>query len=193
MEKKIFTLINNYVSKIFKVDRDNKTLDEKLISIDKLTDDLIDFCIKNNIVYIIEHKISYSSIIYNFKLHLVKFLKNLIDPTGKILNKYIVNDEVDKNWDNISDVNTLLFKNFKNLNETFEKNVTFTDNNCSTIHYSTQINESTKLDALNNLSLYIKLLFNQQKFIVEFIDKITVMCTILTNNDGKYKKINPYD
>ncbi len=195
MDKKIHTVINNYVSNILKVDNENKTLDDKLNSINELTDSLIDYCIKNKIMYFIENKIGYSAIVYNFKSHLAKFLKNLIDPTDKILKKYIGNNSIEQNWDNVSDINTLMFKNFKNLNETFEKNVSFVDNFEQS---NIQLTQSNLIDSgnsidLNNLSLYIKLLFNQKKYVVEFIDKITAMCNILANNDIKYKKNNPYD
>lgn len=210
MDKKLGILINNYISKILKVDKENKTLDEKLNSITQLTDSLIDYCIKNKIIFFIENKIGYSNIVFNFKYHLATFIKNLIDPSGNIINKYIKNDSMDKDWDNVSDINSLLFKNFKNMNETFQKNVTFNDiNNVNNVNNYDDLNNpnepnnlnenfnlitnSEKISNINNLSLYIKLLFNQQKYVIEFTDKITTMCNILANSDIKYKKINPYN
>jgi hypothetical protein len=210
--KTINKIINEYVKKICEFDNLNKTFDEKLKNIIILTDNLIDYCIKKKILYFIENKISYSSIVQNFKSYLTKFIKELVDPNDTILNKYVINTQDDNmsmgkmGWDNVSDINSIMFKNFKNLNETFEKNVSFD----STIQI-TNYDEGYSGFELNNdiyklneiiiddknidnkiLPIYIKLLINQNKYLIEFTDKLISMCDILAENDIKYKKINPY-
>ena len=131
LNKTIEKIINEYIKKICDYDNLNKTFDEKLKNIDELTNNLIDYCIKKKIFYFIENKISYTSIISNFKSHLVKFIKDLVDPNDDIVNRYIINIQDDNvstskmGWDNVSDLNSVMFKNYKNLNETFEKNVSF--------------------------------------------------------------------
>ena len=221
-------IVNEFIKKIYDLDKSKNTLEEKITSIDKLLNNLIDYCIKKKIFYFVENKISYSNITINFKLHLIKFIKNLIDPTDNIIKKYIgsntVNDDNSNNtkkynnpnWDNISDINSLMFKNFKQLNESFEKNVSFQDNLQITNYddggdgfecniKSSNIN-SNLLNIVNNpdedidneldvknLSLYIKILVNQNKYLVEFIDKLTQMSKILSDPEIKYKKSNPFD
>jgi hypothetical protein len=136
-----------------------------------------------------------------------------------------------------------MFKNFKKLNESFEKNVSFgnsiqitnydegfdgfelnykskdfaeknknnygeddkpinynlmnfgtTNTNTNTnTNNNNNNNDDNDDDDIDNLPLYIKILINQNKFLVEFIEKIILMCKILSDNDIKYKKINPYD
>lgn len=235
-------IINEYIIKICKFDGMNKTFDEKLKNIIVLTDNLIDYCIKKKILYYIENKISYTCIVQNFKTHLTKFIKNLVDPNDDIINKYVINTQDDNmsmgkmGWDNVSDINSIMFKNFKNLNETFEKNVSFGSEinitnydegyegfqlntlqnickissgsasglasglasgfaDCGKEINGTNISDDIDDIDLNNkiLPIYIKLLINQNKFIVEFTDKLISMCNILSEYDVKYKKSNPYN
>lgn len=213
INKTMNKIINEYVKKICEFDNLNKTFDEKLINITTLTDNLIDYCIKKKILFFIENKISYTSIVKNFKLHLTKFIKELVDPNDVILNKYIMNindDNISMGWDNISDINSIIFKNFKNLNETFEKNVSFGYDTTITNHNETHVefnNDIHKLNELTNdkivmddrdidnkiLPIYIKLLINQNKYLIEFTHKLISMCDILSDNDIKYKKVNPYN
>lgn len=223
--KLVDKVINDYIKKICDNDMLNKTFDDKLKNITILTDNLIDYCIKKKIFYFIENKISYTSIIINFKSHLTNFIRNLVDPNDEIINKYIINVEDDNismgkmGWDNVSDLNSIMFKNFKNLNETFEKNVSFEsqfeitnyddgfdgfklNNNNSNLYND---NSNSYNDNANNLiidnknvnnkilPIYIKLLINQNKYLVEFTDKLISMCNILSEPDIKYKKINPYN
>jgi hypothetical protein len=220
-------VINEYIKKICECDNLNKTFDSKLNNITILTDNLIDYCIKKKIFYFIENKISYTSIIRNFKSHLGKFIKDLVDPNCDIINKYIINTQDDNismsmgsmgkmGWDNVSDLNSIMFKNFKNLNESFEKNVSFgqlditnyddgfdgfTLNN-DTNNANTNTNTNTNDDNLiidnksidrKILPIYIKLLLNQNKYLVEFTDKLITMCKTLSEPDIKYKKVNPYN
>jgi len=227
--KLVEKVINEYIKKICDNDMLNKTFDDKLKNITLLTDNLIDYCIKKKIFYFIENKISYTSIVVNFKSHLTNFIRNLVDPNDEIINKYIINVEDDNismgkmGWDNVSDLNSIMFKNFKNLNETFEKNVSFEsqiesqieitnyddgfdgfklNNNNSNLYNSNLYNDNDNADNLiidnknvNNkiLPVYIKLLINQNKYLVEFTDKLITMCNILSEPDIKYKKINPYN
>jgi len=233
---KIENIVNEYIKKIYEFDSSLKNLDEKIKQIDKLTCNLVDYCIKKKIFYYVENKISYNQIITNFKIHLIKFIKNLVDPTNTIINKYIMNSKnktpntennLNSNWDNISDINSLMFKNFKSLNESFDKNVSFRDNIQITNYdeysegfdFNIQSNNTSKIDTtvnlnliklagshekqneldtqneldIENLSLYIKILINQNKYLVEFIDKLILMCRILSDNEYKYKKSNPYE
>ena len=221
-------MVNEFIKKIYDLDKSKNTLEEKITSIDNLLNNLIDYCIKKKIFYFVENKISYSNITINFKFHLIKFIKNLIDPSDNIIKKYIgsntINDDTSNNtkkynnpnWDNVSDINSLMFKNFKQLNESFEKNVSFQDNfqitnyddgddgfecnikssninsNLLKIANSQDGDINNELD-IKNLSLYIKILVNQNKYLVEFIDKLTQMCKILSDTEIKYKKSNPFD
>ena len=237
--KLVEKVINEYIKKICDNDLLNKTFDDKLKNISILTDNLIDYCIKKKIFYFIENKISYTSIIINFKSHLTNFIRNLVDPNNEIINKYIINVDDDNvsmgkmGWDNVSDLNSIMFKNFKNLNETFEKNVSFethieitnyddgfdgfklnsnhnlntNNNNNNDINnnnnYTDNYDDNNFKDGnliidnknVNNkiLPIYIKLLINQNKYLVEFTDKLISMCEILSEPDVKYKKINPYN
>lgn len=234
-------IINEYVKKICDFDNLNKNFDEKLSNIELLTDNLIDYCIKKKIFYFIENKINYTSIILNFKSHLANFIKNIVDPNDYVINKYVINVDDDNlsinkmGWDNVSDLNSIMFKNFKNLNESFEKNVSFgkeieinnyddgfngfeLNNDANNIYNLNQLNDSNDLNNINNfdgdnislnsnknliinnknvdnkiLPIYIKLLINQNKYVVELIDKLISMCDILSNPDVKYKKNNPYN
>lgn len=226
--KLIEKVINEYIKKICDNDLLSKTFDDKLKNISLLTDNLIDYCIKKKIFYFIENKISYTSIVINFKSHLTNFIKDLVDPNNEIINKYIINIEDDNmsmgkmGWDNVSDLNSIMFKNFKNLNETFEKNVSF-ENQIEITNYDDgfdgfKLNNNSNLYTLNNngytsnietnngnliidnknvdnkiLPIYIKLLINQNKYLVEFTDKLISMSNILSDPDIKYKKINPYN
>jgi hypothetical protein len=233
--KLVEKVINEYIKKICDNDLLNKTFDDKLKNITILTDNLIDYCIKKKIFYFIENKISYTSIVINFKSHLTNFIRNLVDPNNEIINKYIINVEDDNmsmgkmGWDNVSDLNSIMFKNFKNLNETFEKNVSF-ETQIEITNYDdgfdgfklnnnynlyTNNNNNINNDNINNnndsndndcnliidnknvnnkiLPIYIKLLINQNKYFVEFTDKLIYMCNILSEQDIKYKKINPYN
>ena len=196
-------IINTYIKKICECDNLNKTFDEKLENITLLTDNLIDYCIKKKILYFIENKISYTCIVQNFKSHLITFIKNLVDPNDDILDKYIINTQNDNislskmGWDNVSDINSIMFKNFKNLNESFEKNVSFGTQieitNYDEGYDGFELNKDDKNTNNKILQVYIKLLINQNKYLVEFTDKLILMCNILSEPDIKYKKLNPYN
>lgn len=196
-------VVNEYVKKICEFDNLNKTFDEKLKNITILTDNLIDYCIKKKILYFIENKISYTSIIQNFKSHLTKFIKDLVDPSDNIITKYIINTQDDNmsmgkmGWDNVSDLNSIMFKNFKNLNEPFDKNVSFGTQiqitNYDEGYDGFELNNNDKDSDKKILPIYIKLLVNQNKYLIEFIDKLILMCNILSEQDIKYKKNNPYN
>lgn len=220
--KTLDKIINEYVKKICEFDNLNKTFDEKFKNITILTDNLIDYCIKKKILYFIENKISYTCIVQNFKSHLSKFVRDLVDPNDDIINKYVINTQDDNismgkmGWDNVSDINSIMFNNFKNLNETFEKNVSFgseinitnydesyegfqlnTANDICKLNELTNCDDETVIDDKNIdnkiLPIYIKLLINQNKYIIEFTDKLISMCYILSDCDIKYKKLNPYN
>jgi hypothetical protein len=207
-------IINEYIKKICDYDNLNKTFDEKLKNISLSTDNLIDYCIKKKILFFIENKISYTSIVLNFKSHLTKFIKDLVDPNEDIINKYIINIQDDNmsigkmGWDNVSDLNSIMFNNFKNLNETFEKNVSFEMTNYDEGFDGFRLNDTNNTNYTNDntndipsditndnkiLPIYIKLLINQNKYLIEFTDKLIIMCNILSDKDYKYKKHNPYN
>lgn len=230
---KVENIVNEFIKKIYELDKSQKTLEDKLTSIDVLLDNLIDYCIKKKIFYYVENKIGYTNITDNFKSHLIKFIKNLIDPSDNIINKYIINSNSinnsnqintnqENNWDNVSDINSLMFRNFKKLNESFEKNVSFNDNlqmtnyddsndgfefnvkssqnklsNTNSFNINSNLlklaENNTKYPDIKNLSLFIKILVNQNKYLVEFINELTHMCNILSDPDVRYKKSNPFD
>ena len=211
MDNKIENIIGNFTKKILEIDLIDKSFDDKLKYIDLLVNNLIDYCIKKKIFYFIENKINYTNIIINFKTHLINFIKNLVDPSDTIINKYIISNNNNNNdnvsmsklsWENVSDINSVLFNNFKKLNETFEKNVSF-DNmeitNYNDVDDGFECNyENSKITNnycinIKNLPIYIKLLVNQKKYLIEFTDKLIYMCKILSEIDIKYKKNNPYD
>ena len=60
---------------------------------------------------------------------------------------------------------------------------------CKEVKNSSEFNK----DDTNKLSLYIKILINQNKHLIEFTSKLNEMCKVLSNQDIKYKKNNPYD
>ncbi len=228
---KINILIDIFIKKILEIEKESSTLENKVSNIDNLLDNLIDYCIKKKIYYYIEKNIGYSDIINSFKLHLCTFLQKLIDPSNNIINKYIENLEKNDNFDNYSDINSLLFRKFKtgsveqsqqsisnsNTNKTKStpnsKNVSFRED-ISLIAYddsdgfaynykksesddSSESSESTKLPNLDELdpdrlALYIKILLSQNKNIIEFIEKITVMCKIISDPEVNYNKKNPF-
>lgn len=133
---KINELVDNFIKKILILEKDSSTLETKVNQIDELLDSLIDYCIKKKIYFYIEKKIGYKQIIQTFKLYLCKFLQKLIDPTNNIISKYI--DKLEsENFDNYSDINSLLFRKFKSglvseskskseyKSESLNKNVSF--------------------------------------------------------------------
>ena len=91
---KIEDITDNFIKQILELDNSKNNLENKLVFIDKLVDNLIDFCIKQKIFYYVENKISYNNIVNNFKSYLVNYIKNLIDPSNKIIDKYI---DIDSN------------------------------------------------------------------------------------------------
>ena len=222
---KIENLIDNFILQIINFEKKKNSLEEKLTNIDLLTDNLIDYCIKKKIFYYVENKIGYNNIVNNFKSHLVNWIKIQVDPNDKIIKKYIDSSNLKSSWDNISDINSLMLKNYKNLNETFEKNVSFDNSvqisnyhddnegfefnyksgsnlsnsniNNNLINFADENNEKNNYqaeqDSINNLSLYIKILINQNKYLIEFTEKLIIMCKILSDNEIKYKKSNPFD
>lgn len=232
-DDKTESIVNNFIVQIYELDKSKKTLDDKINSINLLANNLIDFCIKKKIFYFIENKVSYSQIVKSFKTQLITFIKNLVDPANTIINKYIEtnnsnsksnantntnhSNQSNPNWDNVSDINSLMFKNFKNFNETFEKNVSFREKELPTqtnydetfgddsfepnyklssqnINSNANSNSSLNFQIdLDKLGLYIKILINQNKYVVELVDKLISMCKILSDPDIKYKKVNPFE
>ncbi len=220
---KINTLIDNFIKKILEIEKEKSTLEDKVSNIDNLLDNLIDYCIKKKIYYYIEKNIGYSDIINSFKLHLCIFLQKLIDPSNNIINKYIENLEKNENFDNYSDINSLLFRKFKsgstkstnsvikNDTKTSGKNVSFRED-ISLIAYddsdgfaynikkseSSESSESSVSNENSNeldpdrLALYIKILLSQNKNIIEFIEKISSMCKIISDPEINYNKKNPF-
>jgi hypothetical protein len=199
------------------IEKEKSTLEDKVSNIDNLLDNLIDYCIKKKIYYYIEKNIGYSDIINSFKLNLCIFLQKLIDPSNNIINKYIENLEKNENFDNYSDINSLLFRKFKsgstnsiikNDTKTSGKNVSFRED-ISLIAYDdsdgfvynlkkSESSESEKSEENSNeldpdrLALYIKILLSQNKNIIEFIEKIRSMCKIISDPEINYNKKNPF-
>ncbi len=167
-EKKICDVVELFVKKILYIDKEHETLNKKLIEIDKLIDNLLDYCIKKKIYYYIENKISYTDINEHFKNHLENFLQQLIDPSNTLIQNYIDESECD----NYSNVSSMLLNKFKS--NTNDNSIFITNKN------------------INKLGIYIKILSSQKKNIIEFTDKILYMCNILTNDDINYNVENPY-
>lgn len=111
MKSRINILIDNFIKKILEIENDSVNLEEKINLINKLLDNLIDFCIKNKIYYYIQNNIGYNQIVNIFKFHLIKFIRKLIDPTDKLVTEYI--EKINENLDSYSDINSLLFRKFK--------------------------------------------------------------------------------
>jgi len=135
--KNLKILIDNFFNKILTLNNQNSNLQDKLTSIDDLINNLIDHCIKKNIIFFIQNKINYTTIYNSFKLNLINFIKNIIDPDNNFISNYI-NDFYNNsdNFDNFSDINSLFLQKFKNNNTTDDQNdfynksykVTFRDN-----------------------------------------------------------------
>lgn len=201
-------LINNFVKKILELDNTHKNLEEKLKIIDDLTNNLIDYCIKKKIFYFIENKIGYNSIITNFKKFLTNYIQILIDPNNTIIKNYLENEN---NFNNVSDINSLMFQKFKNSNEFDSKNVSFRDNislisyedkegfefnyKTKSINDNTQNNDKSQDNNLDieKLSLYIKILINKNMYLIEFTEKLYEMCKIISSPEIKYKSKEPFN
>jgi hypothetical protein len=202
-------LINSFIKKILELDGTNKSLEEKLNIIDDLLNNLIDYCIKKKIIYYIEHKIGYNSIITNFKQFLTNYIQKLTDPNNTLIKNYL---DDGNNFDNVSDLNSIMFQKFKNSNEFDTKNVSFRDN-ISLIsfedkegfefNYKTKSLKNEDNDDVNNnfqensldiskLPLYIKILINKNMYLIEFTEKIFEMCKIISSSEIKYKSKDPY-
>jgi hypothetical protein len=250
---KISILVDNFVKKILLIEKESSTLENKVNHINNLLDNLIDYCIKKKIYFYIEKKIRYTQIIYIFKLHLCKFLQKLIDPSNNIINKYIEKLESNENFDNYSDINSLLFRKFKTESESeskskhneyssSNKNVSFREDisiigyddsegfdlNYSLVNKSrkkldtndsskstdssdsskssksskssnSDTNNSEELDENSNtldtdrLALYIKILLSQNKYIIEFIDRLRNMCVFISEQGIDLEKSNPFN
>ncbi len=137
--KLLSNIVDNFLKKLIEIQDLDSNLQIKINKINKLVDYLIDYCIKKKIYFYIENDIGYNKIITKFKSHLIIFIQNLIDPNGSILCNYLNSDtnqdsdsnlkfnidpnDFDKNFDNYSDVNSLLFKKFKSKSESEKTNV----------------------------------------------------------------------
>jgi hypothetical protein len=179
----ITNLIDNFIKKILEDECEN--LEEKLLIINRLLDNLIDYCIKKKIFYYIENKIKYNDIVNYFKNNLFDFLKLKTDPEGNLLKQYCENDI--NNFDNFSDINSLLFTKFKNSskkNVLFSNNITIMNDD---ITFNNNIDPKYILKSENeinrNLSIYIKFILSQNKYIVEFIEYLTILCEDISNNE----------
>lgn len=189
---KIDKLIDNFIKKI--LENDLTTLEEKINFINELLNNLIDHCIKKKIYYFIENNIGYNNIINSFKQYLCEFIQKLIDPDDTIIIKYIDNNN--NNFDNFSDINSLLLNKFKIKNKVnFKEDI-------SIINYSEEIEfnnykdyilPDSKFDYNKKLPIYIKILISQDKYIIEFIEKLNFMCNIIANSEIVYNKNNPFE
>ena len=224
-------IVNKSIKQFYIFDKKTQTFDEIITQFDLIIDNLIDYCIKKKIIYFIENKINYSNITLNFKTHLINFLAKMVDPSGIIISKYIDNKYIDK----CSDLNSLIFLNFKN--KSFEKTVSFkseqelselseqelpeqelyeekiyTMKNYNKYNNGFDFNNSNKNNSksnninqnllnianeinidISNLSIYIKLLIDQKKYLIEFTNELVRMCKILSDSNIKYLKSSPYD
>jgi DNA-dependent RNA polymerase auxiliary subunit epsilon len=205
MKKIINTLIDNFIKKILIIDKEISTLENKIEKINELLDNLIDFCIKKKIYFYIEKKIGYTQIVNIFKKHLIDFIQKLIDPDNNIINKYI--SEQTDNFDNYSDINSLLFKKFKtnDTSEQLSKNhVSFRDDISIIGFEETEGFESNYTDYVNSfkqdaspididkLALYIKILLSQNKFLIEFVEKINNMALVISDPTTEFNIKKPF-
>jgi hypothetical protein len=210
MKNIINNLIDNFVKKILIIESEQSTLENKINLINGLLDNLIDFCIKKKIMFYIEKKIGYNKIINSFKLHLITYIQKLIDPFNNIINDYVL--EQTDNFNNYSDINSLLFRKFKDNNQISNtkniknKKVTFIDNiiayDCNNEFEFNYLNSNNETDVNNQtdneidvekLALYIKILLSQNKFLIEFVEKLNLMCTIISDPDILYNEENPFN
>jgi hypothetical protein len=106
---KIKILIDNFINKIISSKTIN--LEEKNNFIDKLLKNIIDYCIKRNIYFFINNKIKYTTICNLFKENIICFIKNIISTNNNDILDYIDNNI--ENFDNFSDINSLLFNKYK--------------------------------------------------------------------------------
>ena len=213
--KNLKILIDNFFNKILTLNNQNSNLQDKLTSIDDLINNLIDHCIKKNIIFFIQNKINYTTIYNSFKLNLINFIKNIIDPDNNFISNYI-NDFYNNsdNFDNFSDINSLFLQKFKNNNTTDDQNdfynksykVTFRDNVSFIYDNNMDDDVGFKFNYINNnnnlidynqenkyeLALYIKILIAENKSFVEFNNKLISMCEILYNADCKFNIENPF-
>jgi len=193
IENKINLLVDNFIKKILDIDNNNHSLDDKINIINNLLDNLIDFCIKKNIFYYINNKITYSNITKNFKIHLFDYIHDLIDKDNNLINKYF--KDINKNeFDNVSDINSIIFNKFKNN----KNKVQFNDNN--SILSLNDYNHNIEFNNVDNdnffdeikLSIYIKMLINQNKYLIDFTSKIINMCKTIYDSEQNYNPENPF-
>ena len=231
MKINITILIDNFIKRILNLENNKSSLEQKVIDINNLLDNLIDYCIKKKIYYYIENKIGYTKIVNNFKSHLITYILNLLNNNSNIISKYI-NDNIE--LDNYSDINSLLFNKFKNnINNhvSFRDNISLIENkdnsdtlfnyddsgnNYFELNYEKKQNnkqnnnqddnqddniddkqdDNIYINELNDktkLGLYIKMILSQNKYLIEFTDKLIEMCNITMNDDIEYDINNPYE
>jgi len=224
MKINITSLVDNFIKRILNLENNKSSLEEKVIDINNLLDNLIDYCIKKKIYYYIENKIGYTKIVNNFKSHLITYILNLLNNNSNIISKYI-NDNIE--LDNYSDINSLLFNKFKNNinnhvsfrdnislienkdnsdtlfnyddnrgDNYFEFNYENTQNNLQEDKINNKQNDNIDINELNDktkLGLYIKILLSQNKYLIEFTDKLIEMCNITMNDNIEYNVNNPYE
>ena len=83
-------------------------------------------------------------------------------------------------------IHTLKSKNITNSDDNTESNESDNSlNNKDSINFNYEEN--------NKLGLYIRILLSQNNNIIEFIEKLNYMCTILSDPNKKYDIKNPYD
>ena len=192
MKTKLENLIDNLLKKLLMIDKDNHDLIEKVNIINNLIENLIDYCIKKNIYYFIENNISYTQIFQFFKNNLCDFINNLIDPENKIIDEYLDNNS-NNNLDNHSDINSIFFNNYKNKKiknkVCFDTDIEFQENSDKKIkNKKSKISENDinkNLLENNKLAIYIKILVNQNKFVLEFIEKLNELCLKILDSDIK--------
>jgi len=204
----IKTNIEIYINKICEY-IESKNFYEFIPIQSKLTNSIIEQCIKNKIDYFIINKISFSSIKNNFKFEFEKFLlecvKNIcpyiLSNIEFISLENLQNTNSDEFWDKIID---------KLFSEPIIKNKVSFDPLTTEYTYKTEKSKGKikkkpiKITILDNeikneisieqkLSILLKILFKDKTYINSISLKLISMCEVLNNIDKKYDIYNPYN
>lgn len=171
----------------------------------KLTESLIDICIKNKINFFINNHISFSSIRSNFKLELENCL---LEYTKKIysnieLNIINISLEILDEWNNIFDI---ISKNPDNKNKvSFNPTATKYTYGIGENHnrksksktksiriFSNEKNEDFELSTEQKIAIYLKIIFMNETYIDNLKYTIKSMCKVLNDINIDYDICNPY-
>jgi hypothetical protein len=174
----------------------------------KLTDSLIDICIKNKIDYFINNNISFSSIKTNFKLELENFLLSICKITFPFIEINITNlhsnnfKNTPQVWNDIIDILSIK-KNKVSFNPTtteyiYENNKTNTKTKTrqkkavKIMLFNSEYDIANEISTEQKIAIYFKIILNDINNDEKLFSKLFSMCSYLYNSNIEYDIYNPY-